>query len=97
MINEITNDNKDILSNMKENKQISLSLVGSCVSRDVFGFTKSLYSTENGDKYVIKRYIQSINPVSAITPPVEESFADALITESQVLNASNFYKEMFYA
>ena len=48
-----------------------------------------------GDKYIIKRYIQSINPVSAIALPVEESFANSLVAESKVSNASNFYKRCF--
>lgn len=79
-----------ILTDSQESK-INISIVGSCVSRDVFGFTVNQQSVG----YSVERFVQSVNPVSAVSGLVGAGLVEELVNESEKSEASNFYKRCF--
>ncbi|MBO5312985.1 MAG: hypothetical protein J6B29_03365 [Clostridia bacterium] len=73
-----------------------VSIIGSCVCRDAFSIpqaTEEYGSDEN--EYIVDRFIQGINPLSAIGSPVAEITATALIEESKFSSAPPFYKRCY--
>ena len=79
-----------------EKKPTHVSVIGSCVSRDVFELCKTADGyTKDENSYVVDRFVQSINPVSAVSAPVRNDLADELIASSQMSRAVNFYKRCF--
>lgn len=84
---------------MKENtekRQVHVSILGSCVCRDALSLSKQAKGyVDAGVEFVVDRFVQSINPLSAISSPVPAPLADALIEESLPSATSNFYKRNF--
>ena len=84
---------------MKNNNSTThVSIIGSCVCRDTFSITEEVMKREGKkpeNEYIVDRFIQSINPLSAISKPLETSIAETLIEESKYSTASNFYKRCF--
>ena len=71
-------------------KNISISILGTCISRDIFGMQK------NDGGYKIDRFIQSISPISAVTESmliknIEENYNQIDMIFSDL---SNFYKRV---
>ena len=79
-----------------ERKQIHVSILGSCVSRDAFSLSQSAADyRDTGVDYVVDRFVQSIHPLSAISAPVDATLAERLIGEARTSQATNFYKRNF--
>ena len=79
-----------------ERKEIHVSILGSCVSRDAFSLSKNAADyRDTGVDYVVDRFVQSIHPLSAISAPVETTSAETLIGEARTSEATNFYKRNF--
>ncbi len=77
-------------------KNVKISIIGSCVSRDAFEIPKGMKEYgKNEPTYEIERFVQSISPLSAVTPAIEPMIADALVEELQYSAASNFHKRCF--
>ena len=75
-----------------ERKQIHVSILGSCVSRDAFSLTQG---TEAGADFTVDRFVQSIHPLSAISAPVDRVLSEKLLALSLDARTSNFYKRNF--
>lgn len=75
---------------------VHVSILGSCVSRDAFSLSKNASAyTDTGREFAVDRFIQSIHPLSAISPPVPTPLAEALVEESKQSATTNFYKRNF--
>ena len=73
--------------NMNEKKHVSI--IGSCISRDVFGFNQ-----DSG--YQIDRFVQSISPISGGTDSVSDiDYQRAINDIMGEYEISNFYKRNF--
>lgn len=76
-------------------KNITVSIIGCCVSRDIFGITEEMHCVEGNDKYVVERYIQTINPLAAISKPIDRDYIAKLLEETKKSRCSSFFKRMF--
>ncbi len=73
-----------------------VSIIGSCVCRDAFSIpqtTKEYGDAEN--EYVVDRFIQGVNPLAAISKPIDELLSASLVEESKASSAPSFYKRCF--
>ena len=78
---------------MKRKKStISVSAIGSCVCRDLFEIPSS--HTESGE-YKINAFIQSVSPISAISPKPSDELTERLLGELQLSDTTGFYKRNF--
>lgn len=79
-----------------DKNKISVGIIGSCVLRDMFEFPKTMPEYEAiKSEYVVERFVQSINPLAAVSPNLDPAYAEALVHESTLSTASNFYKRNF--
>jgi hypothetical protein len=79
-----------------EGRQTHVSILGSCVLRDAFTLSKNAADySDTGREFVIDRFVQSINPLSAISPALPTELSEALVEESLASKTSNFYKRNF--
>ncbi len=79
-----------------KSKITHISILGSCVSRDAFSIPQGTKEYgENENKYVVDRFIQSINPLSAISPLLGDEISTSLLDESVTSSACNFYKRCY--
>ncbi|MBQ9760434.1 MAG: hypothetical protein IJW16_03690 [Clostridia bacterium] len=77
-------------------KQIHVSIIGSCVCRDIFSLSKNAEGYgDHENEYIVDRFIQSINPLSAVGEKMPEEVANKLVRESSASSTSNFYKRNF--
>lgn len=77
-------------------KATHISIIGSCVCRDAFSISQRLEeygSREN--EYVVDRFIQGVNPLAAISKPIDKELSASLVEESKESSAPPFYKKCF--
>lgn len=74
-----------------------ISIIGSCVSRDVFEICKSADGYKEGaeNTYIIDRYIQNISPAAACLPAVDEEVREKFVDAVEGSACANFYKRNF--
>lgn len=78
-------------------KATHITIVGSCVCRDVFEIVKQCdgFCADKENEYIVDKYIQSIAFVSAMSPRVASELGNRMIEESLSSKKQNFFKKMF--
>ncbi|WP_370790441.1 DUF6270 domain-containing protein [Bilophila wadsworthia] len=67
----------------------TFSIMGSCVSRDIF-------SINDCQEYTINRFIQSVSPISAsVSPVIDMDYQDLIVEVIDNFNITSFYKRCF--
>lgn len=67
----------------------TFSIMGSCVSRDIF-------SINDCQEYIINRFIQSVSPVStSVSPVIDMDYQDLIVEVIDNFNITSFYKRCF--
>ena len=79
---------QDVMSDA-EKHPIGISILGSCVSRDLFEIPVSHCLS---GEYKVERFIQSVNPFSAISPKLDEEIENSFLEQIPFSSAINFYK-----
>lgn len=74
--------------------QVNISIIGACTSRDIFGIAETLPNVASRYKYTVDRFIQNMNPVSAVSAPIDSDIAEKMIAEATASSAPNFYKRL---
>ena len=76
-----------------KNNKVNISILGSCVCRDLFEIPNSR-TGENGN-YIIDRFVQSINPISAVSDVIDNAVSTLIFNHINESTTSNFYKKIF--
>ncbi len=71
-------------------------MIGSCVLQDLLEIPKEMPEYEAiKSEYVVERFVESINPLSAVSPNLDPAMAEALVRESAASTAIDSYKQNF--